>query len=76
MRGSLGELAAAVEAGRIPARGEVVIVLGAAAVETPAPPDVERAKAEVDRLVASGMGRAEAARTVAAQTGLARRQLY
>jgi 16S rRNA (cytidine1402-2'-O)-methyltransferase len=76
VRGSLGELVAAVEAGQIPARGEVVVVLGAAAVSPLTPPDLEAAKAEVERLVTAGMGRAEAARTMAARTGLPRRQLY
>jgi 16S rRNA (cytidine1402-2'-O)-methyltransferase len=85
VRGSLVELGAAIDAGRIPVRGEVVIVLGAgtggsaargAAEEAARAPDLAAARAEVDRLVAAGAGRAEAARHVAGKTGLSRRQLY
>jgi 16S rRNA (cytidine1402-2'-O)-methyltransferase len=81
-RGTLGELAAAAGDGRIPARGEFTLVVGewagarpAAALEAAA--DALRdARAEVERLVAGGLGRSEAARRVAAATGLSRRQLY
>jgi 16S rRNA (cytidine1402-2'-O)-methyltransferase len=85
VRGSLGELLQAVEAGRIPARGEVVIVLGESAAgqgqaargDTGIPEDaVAAALANVDLLVAAGAGRASAVREVAARTGLPRRQLY
>ena len=41
-----------------------------------APPTVEEASARVASLVADGMPRAEAAKRVAAETGLDRRQLY
>ena len=82
-RGSLAELAAAADDGTIPARGEAVIVVGwergapsAPTAHAPAPPTVEDASALVASLVADGMPRAEAAKRVAAETGLDRRQLY
>jgi 16S rRNA (cytidine1402-2'-O)-methyltransferase len=81
-RGALGELAAAAGDGRIPARGEFTLVVGewagarpAAAGET-AVDALRDARAEVERLVAEGLGRSEAARRVATATGLARRRLY
>jgi 16S rRNA (cytidine1402-2'-O)-methyltransferase len=89
-RGTLGELAAMVGAGEIPARGEVVIVVGAGTAVDAAGPTVAgeavpfrgdpdrlaAARAEVTRLVAAGVARGEAARRVAAATGLPRRRLY
>jgi 16S rRNA (cytidine1402-2'-O)-methyltransferase len=80
VRGSLEALAAAVESGAIPARGEVVIVVGPASAtvishdETAAA--LEDGRAQVDGLVAGGLNRSEAARRVAAATGLSRRALY
>jgi 16S rRNA (cytidine1402-2'-O)-methyltransferase len=81
VRGSLGELAEAAAAGRIPARGEFALVVGAwpggrpvsveAAIDA-----LEAARAEVERLVTAGTARGEAARRVAVSTGLSRRQLY
>ena len=82
VRGTLAELVAALEAGRIPARGEVVIVIGmadaasSAGAGEPTPDALAAARAEVDRLVAAGTSRGDAARTVAASTGIPRRQLY
>ncbi len=81
VRAPLGALAELAADGTIPARGEVVIVVGwgrgssvAAAVE---PPDaLADARAAVERLVAEGIARGEAARRVAATTGLPRRSLY
>jgi 16S rRNA (cytidine1402-2'-O)-methyltransferase len=81
VRGGLADLAAAVADGSIPARGEVAIVV------SPAPagrtggtnatgPDLETARAMVEALVEGGTSRADAARAVAATTGLPRRQLY
>lgn len=81
VRGGLATLVAAVAEGSIPARGEVAIVV------SPAPagrtwganatgPDLETARAMVEALVEGGTSRADAARTVAATTGLPRRQLY
>jgi 16S rRNA (cytidine1402-2'-O)-methyltransferase len=79
-RGTLGSLAAAVAAGDIPARGEFVLVVGAA--EVPAGSAAEAgvaladAMAEVERLVGAGTARGDAARRVSAATGIARRRLY
>jgi hypothetical protein len=58
-----------------------VVVAGAAdtAVEASAPAQaaaLEAARSRVDDLVAAGAPRADAARTVAAETGLPRRALY
>ena len=83
-RGSLGELAAMATAadGRIPARGEFALVVGDWAGARPsqsveAAADALRdARTAVERLVADGIGRSEAARRVAAATGLPRRALY
>lgn len=83
-RGSLGDLAARATTGEIPARGEFTLVVGAwtgaararvgaAATEANA---LSAALAEVERLVGEGRGRSEAAREVAAATGLPRRRLY
>jgi 16S rRNA (cytidine1402-2'-O)-methyltransferase len=86
VRGPLGELAAAASTsrdpdGRIPARGEFVIVVGASAAASPTAEDdraaaLEAAQREVEALVESGVARGEAARRVAAGTGLPRRRLY
>jgi len=80
VRGSLGELVAAVDSGAIPARGEMVLVIGPASA-TPMTRDEAAAalaggREEVDGLVAGGLNRSEAARRVAAATGLPRRALY
>ena len=80
VRGSLAELGAAVVAGSIPARGEVVLVVGAGTAagrrDPSAGPSLADGRAEVARRVRAGMGRSEAARRVAAETGLPRRLLY
>lgn len=86
VRAPLAGLVAAVAAGEIPARGEVVLVIGwtsdlasrpAAAREAAGSAAAEvEALAGVEALVAAGMGRSEAARRVAAQTGIPRRRLY
>ena len=79
VRGPLAELAAAVADGTIPARGEFVLVVGMAE-ESGRPgateADVAAARAAVEGLVAGGVARGEAARRVAAETGLPRRRLY
>jgi 16S rRNA (cytidine1402-2'-O)-methyltransferase len=92
-RDTLGGLAAGMATGRIPARGEFVVVVGLAAAVGPGEAggvaedvalgqDVSTedrilaGRAAVDRLVAAGATRAEAARRVAAETGLPRRRLY
>jgi 16S rRNA (cytidine1402-2'-O)-methyltransferase len=85
VRASLGELIAAIEDGRIPARGEFALVVGAvprarraAGTNEDVDPDaaLAAARSEVDRLAATGIARGEAARRVAAATGLTRRDLY
>jgi 16S rRNA (cytidine1402-2'-O)-methyltransferase len=80
VRGSLGALSARLADGTIPARGEFVIVVGAWDAAVTGPDTSEEAlvaaRAEVDRLVAGGAPRSEAARTVAASTRLPRRDLY
>lgn len=84
-RGSLAELVAAVADGSIPARGEVVIVIAGASSdpstvreEGPAPTaeSVDEARARVAAMVRDGVPRPDAARRVAAETGLSRRDLY
>ncbi|CAN5655191.1 16S rRNA (cytidine(1402)-2'-O)-methyltransferase [soil metagenome] len=74
-RGTLADLAA--RAAEQPPRGEVTIVVAGAT----APPDqptmsMDKARAEVDRLVGEGMSRSSAAREVAHRTGLPRRDLF
>jgi 16S rRNA (cytidine1402-2'-O)-methyltransferase len=79
VRGPLGELAIAAADGRIPARGEFVLVvgMGSAAVDAGAVEDaLAAAQSEVERLVAAGMSRGDAARHVAATSGFPRRRLY
>ena len=81
VRGSLGELAAAAAEELIPARGEFVIVVGMGAGERRVGLDtsageVSAALDEVERLVAEGTARGDAARLVAARTGVPRRKLY
>jgi 16S rRNA (cytidine1402-2'-O)-methyltransferase len=79
-RGTLAELVAQVRDGAIPSRGEVAIVVGPAPsssrADTPAPAEVETARAMVEALVAGGSSRSDAARSVAVATGLPRRTLY
>jgi 16S rRNA (cytidine1402-2'-O)-methyltransferase len=88
VRGSLGELAARARSGELTLRGEFALVVGAwtaarievesasgTAVASAA--DAEAAAlAEVERRVAAGASRGDAARTVAAETGIPRRRLY
>ncbi len=92
LRGSLGTLSDAAAAGRIDGRGEIVVVIGQRPAErapgadaglpdaldaAPGPADaVAAGRADVARLVAGGLARGEAARRVAAATGLPRRRLY
>ncbi len=87
-RGSLGDLATAAAGGSIMARGEVVIVVGDSGARSPGRASaagdgrdggdeaLARARADVERLVAGGAARGDAARRVAAATGLPRRRLY
>ncbi len=81
VRASLGALADRAADGTIPARGEAVIVVGwgrGEASTAAADPSrgLDDARAEVDRLTAGGVARGEAAKRVAAATGLPRRALY
>ena len=79
-RGTLEELVEAVASGEVPARGEIVIVVGPASAAELSRDEVREAlaegRAQVDGLVASGLNRSEAARRVALATGLSRRSLY
>lgn len=84
VRGSLADLAAQAASGAITLRGEFVLVVEA--VTGPGesskrrvgeePASLAEAKAEVARLVAGGAKRSDAARQVAAATGLPRQDLY
>ena len=82
VRGSLGDLATAAADGNIPARGEFVLIVGMGDAEVAgsrsgdAEAALDAARADVERLVAEGVARGDAARRVAAQTGLPRRRLY
>ncbi len=90
IRGRLGDLAARAAAGELTLRGEIAIVVAgrhpatrhpaarpeAGAATEGAAADMERARAEVAKLVAGGVRRADAVRQVAAATGFGRRQLY
>jgi 16S rRNA (cytidine1402-2'-O)-methyltransferase len=79
-RGTLTELIEAVASGEVPARGEIVIVVGPASAAELSRDEVREAlaegRAQVDALVAGGLNRSEAARRVAIATGLSRRSLY
>jgi 16S rRNA (cytidine1402-2'-O)-methyltransferase len=73
-RGTLAELAARAAADQV--RGEVTLVIaGAPAVEGPTM-TLDEARGEVERLVAGGLSRSQAAREVAASSGLPRRELF
>lgn len=83
VRGSLGELAERARSGELTLRGEFAIVVGAwrdrpdSVESTAAAGDREAAAlAEVERRVADGAARGDAARLVAAETGIPRRRLY
>jgi 16S rRNA (cytidine1402-2'-O)-methyltransferase len=86
VRGPLGGLAAAATDGTIPSRGEFVLVVGmradhdGSAGDPPSAASAEdalaAARARVQELVEAGTPRGEAAKRVAAASGLPRRQLY
>jgi 16S rRNA (cytidine1402-2'-O)-methyltransferase len=81
VRGSLAALAELARTGEIPARGEFALVVGAGrgAGSEPAAGAIHAeavARTEVERLVASGVARGEAARRIAAASGINRRKLY
>ena len=79
VRGTVAELAEAATFGRLTLRGEFAIVVGATttpASRAAAEDLVAAARGEVEALVASGVARGEAARRIAASSGVPRRQLY
>jgi 16S rRNA (cytidine1402-2'-O)-methyltransferase len=81
VRGVLGELAAAAAAGDFAARGEFALVVGSVEGRPSARADAGEAalavaRAEVERLVLDGVARGDAARRVAAASGIPRRRLY
>jgi 16S rRNA (cytidine1402-2'-O)-methyltransferase len=83
VRGTLGALAAQAADGTIPARGELAVVVGWGSGErarTQAAAAAEdalvAARAEVERMTLAGVPRGEAAKRVAAATGIPRRALY
>ena len=57
-------------------QGEFTIVLGGASAEASAPPSEAELVQQLEALVASGLSRSDAARQLAQQTGMARRELY
>lgn len=74
LRGPLGTLVAGLA--ERPARGEVTIVVAGAPAPTGSTIGLEEGRRRVESLVGSGVRRAEAARQVAAETGLPRRALF
>ena len=59
-----------------PPQGEFTIVLEGAATETAPPPSEADLQTALSALVASGLSRSDAARQLAQETGMARRELY
>ena len=82
VRGSLGELVAAAADGTIPGRGEIVLVVSGARVEDRTEPHgagataITAAREQVAHRIAAGERPGDAAKAVAAATGLSRRDLY
>jgi 16S rRNA (cytidine1402-2'-O)-methyltransferase len=84
VRGPLGELAKRAADGDLTLRGEFAIVVGeqpggmpaSAATEAAADVALVAARAEVEKLVAAGTSRGDAARRIGAATGIPRRRLY
>jgi 16S rRNA (cytidine1402-2'-O)-methyltransferase len=80
VRGTLSELAERARSGELTLRGEFVLVVGGrperSARDTARGADTTEALAEVERLVAAGTPRGDAARQVSAATGIPRRRLY
>jgi 16S rRNA (cytidine1402-2'-O)-methyltransferase len=83
VRASVGQLATLARQGTLTLRGEFVLVIGAqsggtaaSATTVGANEGLLAARAEVQRLVGEGVARGEAARRVAASSGLPRRTLY
>jgi 16S rRNA (cytidine1402-2'-O)-methyltransferase len=80
LRGTLGDLAERARSGELTLRGEFALVVGGrperSSQDVARDADPTAALAEVERLVAAGLARGEAARQVAEATGLPRRKLY
>jgi 16S rRNA (cytidine1402-2'-O)-methyltransferase len=80
VRGTLGELAERARSGQLTLRGEFALVVGGrgegSARGAARDADPAAALAEVERLVAAGTSRGEAAKQVSAATGIPRRRLY
>ena len=80
VRGTLGELAGLARSGALTLRGEFALVVGGrserSAQDAAREADPASALAEVERLVAGGISRGEAAKQVSAATGIPRRRLY
>jgi 16S rRNA (cytidine1402-2'-O)-methyltransferase len=80
VRGSLGELSERARSGELTLRGEFALVVGGrperSVQDLARDADPAEALAEVERLVAAGTSRGDAARQVAAATGIPRRRLY
>jgi 16S rRNA (cytidine1402-2'-O)-methyltransferase len=84
VRGPLRELAARAAAGEITLRGEFAIVVEATSLVpgrvgaevVPAAAAMDDARAEIARLIATGLKRSAAVRQVSTSTGLDRRALY
>ena len=81
VRGPFSELSAAIAEGTVPPRGEVAIVVsaadpGEASASATAGPDLDAALSMVEALMRGGASRADAAKAVAATTGIPRRRLY
>ena len=74
LRGSLGELAAAISARTI--KGEVVIVVAGRTEVSGPVVSISVGRGRVDELVAGGLSRSTAAKRVATETGLPRRELF
>jgi 16S rRNA (cytidine1402-2'-O)-methyltransferase len=84
VRAPIGELARQAADGELTLRGEFAIVIGeqpggpptSATTEAAADAELAAARAEVEKLVAEGTSRGDAARRVAIATRIPRRQLY
>jgi 16S rRNA (cytidine1402-2'-O)-methyltransferase len=80
VRGTLGELADRARSGDVTLRGEFALVVGSrperSAQDAARGADPADALAAVERLVAAGTSRGDAARQIAAATGIPRRKLY
>lgn len=72
-RGTLAELSARFAEG---ARGEITLVVGAIEAEADAPPDEEAVASRAAALLAEGLSPRDAARRLATDTGLGRREAY